>query len=126
MAEKVKLILARPERIAKEGYYAGVIIPAFADYLTVIPGRAPSMIWLQPGMVQLLNDNMEVVEKYFIGNGAAEIAGDVCTISAEKVIAKADINLSEACERLEAATEEADKAFYQVIYDELTGFPDKR
>ena len=41
MAEKVKLILARPERVAKEGYYAGVIIPAFADYLTVIPGRAP-------------------------------------------------------------------------------------
>ncbi len=126
MAEKVKLILARPERVAKEGYYAGVIIPAFADYLTVIPGRAPSMIWLRPGMVQLLNDNMDVVEKYFISNGAAEIVGDVCTISAEKVIAKADISLAEACERLEAATEETDQAFYQVIYDELTGFPNKR
>ena len=84
------------------------------------------MIWLRPGMVQLLNDNMDVVEKYFISNGAAEIVGDVCTISAEKVIAKADISLAEACERLGAATEETDQAFYQVIYDELTGFPNKR
>ena len=123
MKEMVKLILASPEKMVKSSEQKGVIIPAFAGNLTITSGYSPSMVWLKNGIVQLLNNDMKVAEKFFIREGVANIADDVCEISAEKVIAKTEITLQTAQEMAETAVTEQDKEFYQVVIDELTGFP---
>ena len=121
MAEKVKLVLARPDKTIKSGMYAGIVLPGCPDNLTVIAGRAPSIVRLEPGIVQLLNE----AEKFFVGSGVAQIVDNVCVISAEKALARKDVTQEEAADRLENAASEEDEAFYRMIADDLAAFPDK-
>ena len=62
MAEKVKLVLTRPDKTIKSGTYAGIVLPGYPDNLTVIADRAPSIVRIEPGVVQLLSEagNAEV------------------------------------------------------------------
>lgn len=125
MAEKVKLILARPDKTFKSGMYPGIILPGYPDNLTVIAGRAPSMVWLEPGLVQLLGETGKAEEQYFIGHAIAQIVDNVCTVSAEKAMAAKDINLAEAENLLQNAANENDAAFYRMVIENLAAFPDK-
>lgn len=123
MAEKVKMQLAEPDKVVKEGSFSGVVLPAYAGNLTVIPGRAPSIIWLNPGVVRLLNADSEAEEKYFVGNGVAEVADDFCKISVEHIIAFKSITPAEAEKLIPEAENKDIAAFYQMIRDYLTAFP---
>ena len=114
MAEKVKLVLARPDKTIKSGMYAGIVLPGCPDNLTVIAGRAPSIVRLEPGIVQLLNEAGKAEEKFF-----------VCAISAEKALARKDVTQEEAADRQENAASEEEAAFYRMIADDLAAFPDK-
>lgn len=125
MAEKVKLVLARPDKTIKSGMYAGIVLPGCPNNLTVIAGRAPSIVRLEPGIVQLLNEAGKAEEKFFVGSGVAQIVDNVCVISAEKALARKDVTQEEAADRLENAASEEDAAFYRMIADDLAAFPDK-
>ncbi len=125
MAEKVKLVLARPDKTVKSGMYSGIVLPGCPDNLTVIAGRAPSMVWLEPGLIQLLSETGKDEEQYFIGHAVAQIVDNVCTVSAEKAMAAKDIKLAEAESLLQNAAGENDAAFYRMVIDKLTAFPDK-
>lgn len=121
MAENVKLVLAQPDKTVKVGEFRGVIIPAFLGNFTVISGQMPSLFALTLGMVQLLDAKNEVSEKYFIRGGTAEVANDVCTISASEVINSKEITLSEVGEILV----EKESDFYSMIENELKAFSSK-
>lgn len=125
MAEKVKLVLARPDKTIKSGMYAGIVLPGCPDNLTVIAGRAPSIVRLEPGVVQLLNEAGKAEEKFFVGNGVVQIVDNVCVISAEKALARKDVTQEEAADRQENAASEEEAAFYRMIADDLAAFPDK-
>ncbi len=125
MTEKVKLILAKPDKIVKSGNYFGIILPGYPDNLTVIDGRAPSMVRLEPGIVQLLNEAGVAEEKIYIGGGVAQIVDNVCTVSVEKALSAKEISLQEASNRLQEIKGEENTLFYQIIVDDLTAFPDK-
>lgn len=125
MTEKVKLVLTRPDKTIKSGTYAGIVLPGYPDNLTVIADRAPSIVRLEPGVVQLLNEAGKAEEKFFVGSGVAQIVDNVCVISAEKALARKDVTQEEAADRLENAASEEDAAFYRMIADDLAAFPGK-
>ena len=96
MTEKVKLVLTRPDKTIKSGTYAGIVLPGYPDNLTVIADRAPSIVRIEPGVVQLLSEAGNAEEKFFVGNGVAQIVDNVCTISVEKAILTQGIMLQDA------------------------------
>ena len=126
MADKVNLILAKPEKVVKKGEYWGVVLPTTQDNLTIIRGRAPSLIYLNAGVVKLLGSPDKVMEKIYISNGVAEVAGDTCTVSCEYVLTAGDVSLENIKVKLDAAKREREKAFYQEIFDDLTAFDKER
>jgi len=123
MEKNIRLQLSQPDKVVIAGNFPAVIVPAQLSNLTIIPGRAPSLILLTNGMLQLLDEKSAVVAKYFLQGGLATVANEECLVSSEKIIAKADISLAEASARLEQAADDNEKAFYQIIVDELTAFP---
>ncbi len=122
MKNKVQLILAKPDGIVKTGEFFGIVLPTIADNLTIIVGRAPSIVQLQPGIIRLIDEQGQTKEKYYISGGVAEVAGDVCVISAEDVIPRSNISLETAQDYLQNSSI-SDIAFYQMIVDDLTAFP---
>lgn len=122
MEGKISLQLTKPDKIVYSGECAAVILPAAAGNLTVVAGRAPGLVLLTDGMLQLLNEKNQVTAKYFLHGGVAENAGDVCKVAAELVVNKQSASLEEAI-AAQATAAESEKAFYQVIIDELTAFP---
>lgn len=122
MEGKITLQLAKPDKVVREGVFPAVILPARAGNLTVVAGRAPSLVLLADGMLQLMDENNRVSAKYFLRGGVAEIVGDVCKVASELVVDKQDISLEEAV-TAQAAAPESEKAFYQAVIDELTAYP---
>ena len=76
----IVLKIHTPSKKVLEKKVAKVSIPAANGDLTVLEERAPSEILLKEGKVAILSENAEVLEEYQIGDGIADIAGDICTI----------------------------------------------
>ena len=80
MSKEILLKIYTPSKKFLEKKVAKVSIPAYNGDLTVLIDRAPSEILLKEGKVKILNETAAVTEEYQIGEGVADIAGDVCTI----------------------------------------------
>ena len=72
MIEKVKLRIETPDSNCLELEANGVIIPAAQGDITILSERAPSVFSLDYGVVQLLNADLKVKDKYYITSGAAD------------------------------------------------------
>ena len=101
MTKKISIKLTQPDRVVKSGEAIAVIIPAKEGNLTVISGRAPSMVLLSCGLVQLLDSNYIPIERYFVKGGYADVANDLCILSSELVINRSSITIDEAVKKLE-------------------------
>lgn len=122
MTEKVKLVLTRPDKTIKSGTYAGIVLPGYPDNLTVIADRAPSIVRIEPGVVQLLSEAGNAEEKFFVGNGVAQIVDNVCTISVEKAILTQGIMLQDAVNLLENSPSESERRFYGIVVEHLIAY----
>lgn len=122
MSDKIKLVLAGPDRVVEKGEYWGVVLPTAQNNLTVIAGRAPSLICLKAGVVKLMNSADDMAKKLYIAEGVAEIADDVCTVSSEYVLTAPEANIETVKSKLDSATRLREKVFYQEVYDDLIAF----
>ncbi len=122
MSEKVKFVLSKPEKVVRRGEYWGIVLPTVRDNLTVINGRAPSLVYLNPGVIKLMDSPDNVCEKIYVSEGIAEIANNQCNVSSEYILLKKEISLAEAQERLNICTDEKEQKFYQAICDDLSAF----
>lgn len=106
--------LAQPDRTVAEGDSWGVILPAGDVNLTVISERAPSLIRLDAGMLQIVDEKGEIQKRFFVKEGIATVANDVCVVASENIIPFGDISIDEALQKAK------DDAFYQTIVDCLS------
>lgn len=93
--------------------------------MTVLVDRAPTLVQLRDGLVQVLDKADKVTERYFIKGGIADIARNRCAISTEKVVAYENTDVEKATAKRDAAIYDEDKAYYQMIIDYLTTFGNK-
>ena len=98
------------------------MLPGYPDNLTVIADRAPSIVRIEPGVVQLLSEAGNAEEKFFVGNGVAQIVDNVCTISVEKAILTQGIMLQDAVNLLENSPSESERRFYGVVVEHLIAY----
>ena len=109
--------LSRPYKISTTVSASKVVLPGVKGNITILPERAPTLILLGCGLLQVLDKNNEPQQRYFIKNGVADVARNRCAVSSEKVVDLNKITLERAVEKRDQALHQDDKDFYQMIID---------
>lgn len=93
MALDIQLKIYMPEKLVLDTKVYRVVLPAKNMPLTVIKGRAPTLMALSMGVLQILDVSNHVADEWFISVGSADIKEDTCTILTESAFNKKDLNL---------------------------------
>ncbi|MDO5386925.1 MAG: hypothetical protein Q4F75_06595 [Pseudomonadota bacterium] len=116
----VTLKLSKPYMVYNPEKADKIVLPAEKGPLTVISGRAPTSLMLRRGVIRLLDKDNQPLKHYFVKSGVADVAGDVCAVSAEIIDAYTDMSKELAAEKRDAAKTQEDKDYYQMIFDEIS------
>lgn len=114
--------ISRPYKIYRTAMASRIVIPGAKGDLTVMTDRAPTLVELRNGLIQVLDKANNVTERYFIKGGIADIARNRCAISTEKVVAYENISIEKATAKRDSAIYDEDKDYYQMIIDYLSTF----
>jgi len=115
MAGKVNFELVSPDRILVAQDVDMVVVPGVEGNFGVLPGHAPLISAVRPGVIDVWLDGA-VVERIFVVGGFAEVTGQRCTVLADDAQplsaldrAEADTALAEARARLPEARDAASR-----------------
>ena len=105
MADTFKFELITPERMLFSENAAQVLVPGFEGEFTVLPGHAPVISALRPGVIDAaLADARKV--RVFVKGGLAEIDADHVTVLAERAIPVEAMNADTIAAELQTAEAE--------------------
>ena len=111
--------LSRPFKVSRTAAVSRVQLPAVGGAVTILPDRAPTLLLLTNGVLQILDCEGKPLERFFIKGGVADVARNRCAVSTEKVVSFDKIDLRRATEKRDEAILPEDKTFYQMIVDYL-------
>ena len=107
MPDTLEFELVSPEKLLRSEPVEMVVVPCVEGDIGVLPGHAPLIATVRPGVVDIHADG-KVVDSIFVGGGFTEVAADRCTVLAEEAVPVADIDRAEAEERLQKAEADAE------------------
>jgi F-type H+-transporting ATPase subunit epsilon len=88
MADLLTFELVSPERLLSSGQVAMVVVPGSEGDFGVLPGHAPMMSTIRPGIIEVYaTEGSAPSARYEIEGGFAEVTPDGLTILAEAVTA---------------------------------------
>ncbi|HYB57670.1 MAG TPA: F0F1 ATP synthase subunit epsilon [Alphaproteobacteria bacterium] len=116
MAEKLRFELVSPERLLRSEEVEMVVVPGAEGNFAALPRHAPLLSQLRPGTLDVYEDR-EVVARYFVAGGYAQVTPERCTVLADEAMALSEIDraavettLKELGEDLEDAKDDAERA----------------
>jgi len=101
MAGTLKFELVSPERILMSADADQVVLMAAAGQMTVLPGHAPAVAALQPGVMDVSVGGK--TRRVYVGGGFAEIDPEQLTVLAEKAYDVDDLKGSVLDDEIRAA-----------------------
>lgn len=104
MAGRLQFELVTPERVFAAEEADLVVVPGGDGNFGVLPGHAPLLSTLRPGVVDIYEGD-KITSRIFVAGGFAEVAEDRFTVLADEAQAVEDIDAAAAAERLSAARE---------------------
>jgi len=124
----IKFELVSPERVIVSANVEHVVLPGSEGELGVLPGHAPAVVTLKPGVVSVLTGGT-ASQRLFVNGGFAEINPESVTVLAERAFDPANTEksvISDALAMAEKALADAnndDERFVaQAAIDTLRGF----
>ncbi len=109
MADKVAFELVTPESILASGEVDMVVVPGGDGNFGVLPGHAPLLSTLRPGIIDIY-EGERVSTRIFVAGGFAEVSEEGFTVLAEEAVDVEEIDAAAVQERLGAAREALTKA----------------
>jgi len=85
MAERVQFELVTPERLLLSDMVEMVVIPGTEGNFGVLPGHAPLISTIRPGMIEIY-EGQTIMRQIFIVSGIAEVTPERCTVLADEAI----------------------------------------
>ena len=85
MAGTFKFELVTPERMALSEDAAQVVVPGVEGEFTVLPGHAPVISALRPGVIEVVLPDARK-SRIFVKGGFAEVDADRLTVLAERAL----------------------------------------
>ena len=104
MADAVHFELVSPERLVMSAEVGMVVIPGAEGDFGVLPGHAPMISNVRPGVVSIYNDRA-IESRVFVAGGFAEVSDNRLTVLTEDAVALDEINRAGADVRLAEARE---------------------
>jgi F-type H+-transporting ATPase subunit epsilon len=84
MADRVQFELVSPERLVLSEMVEMVVIPGAEGNFGVLPGHAPLISAIRPGMIEVYEGGT-VRRRLFVVGGIAEVTPERCTVLADAV-----------------------------------------
>lgn len=107
MADRVEFELVSPAKLLVSEAVEMVVVPGEEGDFGVLPGHAPVISQVRPGVIDIHEDG-QVSRRIFVAGGFAEVTQERCTVLAEEAYPLEDIDVAQAEERLAAARTAAD------------------
>jgi F-type H+-transporting ATPase subunit epsilon len=109
MADQIQFELVSPERLLVSQPVEMVVVPGVEGDFGVLPGHAPLVSTVRPGVIAVFEGN-KVAQRIFVAGGFAEVTGERCTVLAEQAMPVADIERSAADTEIRQAREDLAEA----------------
>ncbi|HHN73443.1 MAG TPA: F0F1 ATP synthase subunit epsilon [Thermopetrobacter sp.] len=109
MAEAVKLELVSPEKELAARLVRQVLVPGMEGEFVVMPGHAPMLTTLRPGVLAI-TEIAGAETRYFVRGGYAEVAGDQLIVLAERAIPLEQLDAVEIEREIRWAEEDLEDA----------------
>ena len=95
------LELVTPESVLLDRRVAAVTLPASEGMMQVLPGHAPLILAIRPGVVEIIDEIGKAASvRYFVEGGFAEISQEICVLLLENAINYDLIDHKAVAERL--------------------------
>ncbi|MEL6795082.1 MAG: ATP synthase F1 subunit epsilon [Pseudomonadota bacterium] len=101
MADKLSFSLVSPERKLAEVEADMVVIPGAEGDFGALPGHAPFLTTLRPGVVTVTNGSEKT--EYVVTGGFAEVSGEGAAVLAEEAVERAEAAGDWMAEKVSAA-----------------------
>ena len=105
MADTVKFDLVSPERLLRSEDVDMVVIPGSEGDFGVLPGHAPIISTIRPGVIEV-HKGTATPERIFISGGICEVSADRCTVLADDAVEVASLDRAGVEKRLKDAEED--------------------
>jgi F-type H+-transporting ATPase subunit epsilon len=102
----ISLEIISPEKLLLSRSVDMVVIPGTEGDLGILPGHSKLITGLRGGLVDIYENN-KITDRFFVSGGFAEITGERCSVLADDITRKADLNP----QRAQAALAEAKEAY---------------
>jgi F-type H+-transporting ATPase subunit epsilon len=102
----ITLEIISPERLLLSRPVDMVVIPGTEGDLGILPGHSKLITGLRGGLVDLYQNN-KITDRFFVSGGFAEVTEDRCSVLADDITRKADLDP----QRAEAALADAKTAY---------------
>jgi F-type H+-transporting ATPase subunit epsilon len=91
MADRVQFELVSPERLLLSEMVEMVVIPGSEGNFGVLPGHAPLISTIRPGMIEVYEER-RIVKRLFVVGGIAEVTPERCTVLADAAVPPEDLD----------------------------------
>jgi len=85
MPDRLEFELVTPERLMLSEMVEMVVVPGTEGNFGVLPGHAPLISTIRPGMIQIY-EGQTVRRQIFIVSGIAEVTPERCTVLADEAV----------------------------------------
>ncbi len=85
MADRVQFELVTPERLLLSDMVEMVVVPGTEGNFGVLPGHAPLISTIRPGMIEIY-EGQTVTRQIFVVGGIAEVTPERCTVLADEAV----------------------------------------
>ena len=105
MADQIQFELVSPERLLLSEPVEMVVVPGVEGDFGVLPGHAPLVSTVRPGVIAVFEGG-KVVQRIYVARGFAEVTPERCTVLADEVMPFAEVTAEQLAERERAAERE--------------------
>ena len=104
MAGKIAFELVSPERLLESSEADMVVVPGSEGDFGVLPGHAPIISTLRPGVIEVY-DAGTVRQRIMVTGGFAEVSNDRLTVLVEEAMPLADVSAAQIDGKIRQAEE---------------------
>ena len=110
MSDSIHFELVSPERLLMDIEATSVVVPGTEGDFTVLPGHAPVMSTIRPGVVEVTETEGQEPSRLFVRGGFAEVTSEGLVILAEEAILLAQVSREELEQKAADAREDLEDA----------------
>ncbi len=106
MADSFAFEFVSPEQRVMGGDVVQVVVPGWEGEFAVLPGHAPVLSTMRPGMLSIIREEGGDAERYFVRGGFADVIPTSLTVLAQHAIAESDLDREALAQAIKDAEED--------------------